>query len=145
VLFERAPSGVQVSAEDSGLSSKATNRYNCDFARVRTKPLEFFCQPVTFDCPITAKSWAAIYCPPSTASMQVGKSSRSPLHRAAACPLHQFIEAAINRWPLPEGILNHYNSVMIGKQKVFAAKITIAVRVLRSNPRENGGRSITVM
>ena len=57
-------------------------------ARVRTKPLEFFCQPVKFDCPITAKSWAAICCPPSTASTQVGKSSRSPLHRAAACPLH---------------------------------------------------------
>jgi len=52
------------------------------------KPLEFFCQPVKFDCPITAESWAAICCPPSTASAQVGKSSRSPLHRAAAYPLH---------------------------------------------------------
>ena len=25
------------------------------------KPLEFFYQPVKFDCPITAESWAAIY------------------------------------------------------------------------------------
>ena len=29
--------------------------------RVRRKPLEFFCQPVKFGCPITAESWAAIY------------------------------------------------------------------------------------
>ena len=56
--------------------------------RVRTKPLEFFCQPIKFGCPITAKSFAAICCPPRTASTQVGKSSRSPLHRAAAYPLH---------------------------------------------------------
>jgi hypothetical protein len=48
-----------------------------------------------------------------------------------------FIEAAINRGPnLPEGIRNHYNSVMIGKQKVFAGKIIIAVRVFEiKSPR----------
>jgi hypothetical protein len=57
--------------------------------RVRTKPLEFFCQPVKFECPITAESWAAILCPLSTTSAQIGRSSgRSPLHRAAAYPLH---------------------------------------------------------
>jgi hypothetical protein len=36
----------------------------------------------------------------------------------------------------PEGIRNHYNSVMIGKQKVFAGKIIIAVRVFEiKSPR----------
>ena len=59
-----------------------------DFLSCEESCWNFFCWLVTFDCPITAESWAAICCPPSTASAQVGKSSRSPLHRAAAYPLH---------------------------------------------------------
>ena len=67
------------------------------------------------------------------------------LGRAAAArstglrPVHfiHFIEAAINRGPnLPEGIHNHYNSVMIGKKKVFGGKLRFALRVGRSkSPR----------
>ncbi len=41
-------------------------------------------------------------------------------------PIHfiHFIEAAINRGPnLPEGIRNHYNSVMVGKQKVSVGNL----------------------
>ena len=105
----------------------------------------FFCQTVNFDCPITAKSWAAICCPPSTASTQVGKSSRSPLHRAAAYPLHHFIEAAVNRGPnLPEGIRNHYNFVMIGKQKILGEKPTFPLHFLRCF-QEDCDRSMTVI
>ena len=37
---------------------------------------------------------------------------------------------------LPEGIHNHYNSVMIGKKKVFGGKLRFALRVGRSkSPR----------
>ena len=67
----------------------------------------FFCQPVKFECPIAAQSWAAIYCPLTTASAQVGKSSAAA-RSTGLRPIHfiHFIEAAVtNRVPnLPEGI-----------------------------------------
>jgi len=101
-----------------------------DFARARTKPLEFFCQPVKFGCPITAKSCAAIVVRQAQRLRRFGRAAAA--RSTGLRPVHfiHFIEAAINRGPnLPEGIRYHYNSVMIGKQKVFAGKITIAVRV----------------
>ena len=57
----------------------------------------FFCQPVKFECPIAAESWAAIYCPLTTASAQVGKS-RAAARSTRLRPIHfiHFIEAAVN-------------------------------------------------
>jgi hypothetical protein len=46
---------------------------------------------------------------------------------------------------LPEGIHNHYNSVMIGKKKVCGEKLRFALRVARSKSREGYDRPITVM
>jgi hypothetical protein len=104
-------------------------------SRARTnKPLEFFCHPVKFGCPITAKSCAAIVVRQAQRLRRLGRAAAA--HSTGLRPVH-FIEAAINRGPnLPEGIRNHYNSVMIGKQKVFAEKIITAVRVFEiKSPR----------
>ena len=90
---------------------------------VRTKPLEFFCQPVKFDCPITAKSCAAIVVRQAQRLRRLGRAAAA--RSTGLRPVHfiHFIEAAINRGPnLPEGIRNHYNSVMIGKQKILLRK-----------------------
>src|SRR6478736_568990 len=98
--------------------------------RVRRKPLEFFFQPAKFDSPITAKSCAAIVVRQPQRLRRLGRAAAA--RSTGLRPVHfiHFIEAAINRGPnLPEGIRNHYNSVMIGKQKIFAGKIKIALRV----------------
>jgi len=100
--------------------------------------LEFFCQPVKFGCPITAKSCAAIVVRQAQRLRRLGRAAAA--RSTGLRPVHfiHFIEAAINRGPnLPEGIRNHYNFVMVGKQKVFAGKPKFDLRVLRSNRRED--------
>ena len=105
--------------------------------RVRRKPLEIFFQPAKFDSPITAKSCAAIVVRQVQRLRRLGRVAAARSTRLRLVHFIHFIEAAINRGPnLPEGIRNHHNSVMIGKQKVFAGKIKIAVRVFEiKSPR----------
>jgi hypothetical protein len=76
-----------------------------DFARVRRKPLEFFCQPAKFDCPITAKSCAAIVVRQAQRLRRLGRAAAA--RSTGLRPIHfiHFIEAAVYRGPnLPEGI-----------------------------------------
>ena len=60
-------------------------------------------------------------------AQRLRRSGRAAAARSTGLrPVHfiHFIEAAINRGPnLPEGIRNHYNSVMIGKQKFLAKNL----------------------
>jgi hypothetical protein len=78
---------------------------------MRRKPLEFSCQPVKFDCPITAESWAARLRRSGRAAAAARSTGLRPIH------FIHFIEAAMtNRVPnLLEGIDNHYGIVMFGK------------------------------
>ena len=102
---------------------------------MRTKPLEFFCQPIKFGCPITAKSFAAIVVRQAQRLRRLGRAAAARSTRLRPIHFIHFIEAALYRGPnLPEGIRNHYNSVMIGKEKVFGEKLTFALHVLRSSP-----------
>jgi hypothetical protein len=71
--------------------------------RVRgRKLLEFFYQPVKFDCPITAESWAAIYLS-AKHSVYAGWEEQ-PQPAPLGCGLSTSstsLEAAINRGPNP--------------------------------------------
>ena len=72
-----------------GLAETQCSTLQCSDFHAREEAVGIFRWPANIGCPITAKSWAAIYCPLSTASTLIGKSSgRSPLHQAAAYPLH---------------------------------------------------------
>jgi len=63
---------------------------------VRTKPLEFFCQPVKFDRPITEKSCAAIVVRQSQRLRRLGRAAAA--RSTGLRPVHfiHFIEAAIS-------------------------------------------------
>jgi hypothetical protein len=105
---------------------------------VRRKLLEFFCQPVNLECPIHGGELRGDL--GAQRLRRSGESSgRSPLHQAAAYPLHPLHAAAgTTRGPnLLGGMRNHYKSVMFGKHKVFAGKIMFALRLLQPHQREN--------
>jgi len=140
VLFERPPSGVQISAGDSGLQqSHEQKRMRLPRAREESR-WNFFCQPVKFECPITAESWAAIYCPLTTASAQVGKSSAAA-RSTGLRPIHfiHFIEAAVtHRVPnLPEGIPQSLQNCNAWQDKFLLETLHSVWAFLRSCPQEH--------
>ena len=118
-----------------------------DFHGVSKKAAgNFFVSPVRFDCRSRRRVGRRFIVRQAQRLRRLGRVAAA--RSTGLRPVHfiHFIEAAVNRGPnLPEGIRNHYNSVMIGKQKVFGGKLKFALRVLRSSPREDCDRSITVM
>ena len=97
---------------------RSTNKEQCPLITTcEESRWNFSCQPVRFDCPITAKSCAAIVVRQAERLCRLGRAAAA--RSTGLRPIHfiHFIEAAMtNRVPnLLEGIDNHYGIVMFGK------------------------------
>ena len=117
-----------------------------DFHASEKSGWKFFCQPVRFDCPITAELDGDLLS--AEHSVYAGWEEQpqpAPLGCGLSTSSTSLMPRSMRGPNLPEGIHNHYNSVMIGKKKVFSEKLRFALRVGRSKSREGYDRPITVM